>query len=186
MSVPVSSTGGQGTDGSGTSAGAHAHRGGVRLAPGPGFHPPHHQPPPPRLGPGSEKLYYSRVLWLGALCPGDPSVGSAPTDPWWSTHRLGNRQARGLFPPQWDHTRGCDTDMGKSNSEQHVLTKSIQRAHWPPTQHVSAHCHPLPWIPYFHCVCSLLSCVQLLVTPWTVACQTPLSIKFSRQEYWSG
>ena len=22
--------------------------------------------------------------------------------------------------------------------------------------------------------------------PWTVACQTPLSMEFSRQEYWSG
>ena len=31
-----------------------------------------------------------------------------------------------------------------------------------------------------------LSCVQLLVTPWTVTCQAPLSIGFSRQEYWSG
>ena len=25
-----------------------------------------------------------------------------------------------------------------------------------------------------------------LVTPWTVACQAPLSMRFSRQEYWSG
>ena len=25
-----------------------------------------------------------------------------------------------------------------------------------------------------------------LVTPWTVACQSPLSKGFSRQEYWSG
>ena len=25
-----------------------------------------------------------------------------------------------------------------------------------------------------------------LVTPWTVACQAPLSMEFSRQEYWSG
>ena len=25
-----------------------------------------------------------------------------------------------------------------------------------------------------------------LVTPWTVACQAPLSVGFSRQEYWSG
>ena len=23
-------------------------------------------------------------------------------------------------------------------------------------------------------------------TPWTVACQAPLSMQFSRQEYWSG
>ena len=25
-----------------------------------------------------------------------------------------------------------------------------------------------------------------VVTPWTVACQAPLSLGFSRQEYWSG
>ena len=31
-----------------------------------------------------------------------------------------------------------------------------------------------------------LSCVRLLVTPWTVAYQDPPSMGFSRQEYWSG
>ena len=31
-----------------------------------------------------------------------------------------------------------------------------------------------------------LSHVQLFVTPWTVACQAPLSMEFSRQEYWNG
>ena len=31
-----------------------------------------------------------------------------------------------------------------------------------------------------------LSCVQLFATPWTVAYQAPLSMEFSRQEYWSG
>ena len=31
-----------------------------------------------------------------------------------------------------------------------------------------------------------LSHVQLFATPWTVACQVPLSLGFSRQEYWSG
>ena len=31
----------------------------------------------------------------------------------------------------------------------------------------------------------LLSHVQLFVTPWTVACQAPLPMKFSKQEYWS-
>ena len=30
-----------------------------------------------------------------------------------------------------------------------------------------------------------LICVHLLVTPWTVACQAPLSMGFSRQEHWS-
>ena len=32
----------------------------------------------------------------------------------------------------------------------------------------------------------LLSRVQLLATPWTAAYQAPLSMGFSRQEYWSG
>ena len=32
----------------------------------------------------------------------------------------------------------------------------------------------------------LLSRVRLLVTPWTAAYQAPLSMGFSRQEYWSG
>ena len=32
----------------------------------------------------------------------------------------------------------------------------------------------------------LLSCVRLLVTPWTAAYQAPLSMGFSRQKYWSG
>ena len=31
-----------------------------------------------------------------------------------------------------------------------------------------------------------LSRVKLFVTPWTVAYQAPLSMEFSRQEYWSG
>ena len=32
----------------------------------------------------------------------------------------------------------------------------------------------------------LLSCVQLFETLWTVAHESPLSMGFSRQEYWSG
>ena len=32
----------------------------------------------------------------------------------------------------------------------------------------------------------MLSHVQLFGTPWTVDCQAPLSMEFSRQEYWSG
>ena len=36
------------------------------------------------------------------------------------------------------------------------------------------------------CILSHLSHVRLFVTLWTVALQAPLSIGFSRQEYWSG
>ena len=32
----------------------------------------------------------------------------------------------------------------------------------------------------------LLACDRLFSTPWTVACQAPLSMEFSWPEYWSG
>ena len=35
-------------------------------------------------------------------------------------------------------------------------------------------------------MCESLSCIRLFVTPWTVACQAPLSMGFSRQEFQSG
>ena len=34
--------------------------------------------------------------------------------------------------------------------------------------------------------CQSLSHVWFFATPWSVACQAPLSMEFSRQEYWSG
>ena len=36
------------------------------------------------------------------------------------------------------------------------------------------------------CRLSCFSRVQLFALLWTVACQAPLSMGFSRQEYWSG
>ena len=48
---------------------------------------------------------------------------------------------------------------------------------------ISASCVPTSLV-YSH-VCSF-SCVQLFVTLWTVTHQAPLSMGFSRQEYWSG
>ena len=38
----------------------------------------------------------------------------------------------------------------------------------------------------YACVLGHFSCVWLFVTLWTVAHQAPLSMGFSRQEYWSG
>ena len=52
-----------------------------------------------------------------------------------------------------------------------VIAAHIQAALLPPT---------LSW-----CVCMCVY-VQLFVTPWTIACQVPLSMEFSRQGYWSG
>ena len=40
--------------------------------------------------------------------------------------------------------------------------------------------------PHEKCKCQSLSRVHPFMTPWTVAHQAPLSMEFSRQEYWSG
>ena len=40
--------------------------------------------------------------------------------------------------------------------------------------------------PQVLCEVKWLSRVRLFVTPWTVAYQAPLSVEFSRPEYWSG
>ena len=36
------------------------------------------------------------------------------------------------------------------------------------------------------CVLSCFSCIWLFATPWTIAHQAPLSLRFFRQEYWIG
>ena len=38
------------------------------------------------------------------------------------------------------------------------------------------------------CVCVCVSCSVMSdsATPWTVVCQAPLSMEFSRPDYWSG
>ena len=41
-------------------------------------------------------------------------------------------------------------------------------------------------ISLYRCMLSHFSRVQLFATLWTVAHQVPLSVGFSRQEYWSG
>ena len=42
------------------------------------------------------------------------------------------------------------------------------------------------FLPYWKWKCRSLSCVRLFATPWTVAHRAPLSIEFTRQEYWRG
>ena len=39
---------------------------------------------------------------------------------------------------------------------------------------------------FSHDVRSHFGRVKLFATPWTIACQAPLSVGFPRQEYWSG
>ena len=48
---------------------------------------------------------------------------------------------------------------------------------------------PCPWIispGQRVCMLNRFSCVQLLATLWTAACQAPLSMGFSREKHWSG
>ena len=52
---------------------------------------------------------------------------------------------------------------------------------WPLRHHIL-----LPFPPLSMCVLNHLSSVWLFMTPWAVAHQAPLSMGFSRQEYWSG
>ena len=52
--------------------------------------------------------------------------------------------------------------------------------------HPSIHLPAYLSICLYHLTVCALSRVQLFVVPWTVACQTPLSMGFPRQEYWSG
>ena len=42
------------------------------------------------------------------------------------------------------------------------------------------------WGAWKECMLSCFNCVPLCVTLWTIACQAPLSMGFSRQGYWSG
>ena len=39
---------------------------------------------------------------------------------------------------------------------------------------------------FFFLISCMFSCVQLFVTLWAVAVQAPLSMEFSRQEFWNG
>ena len=45
--------------------------------------------------------------------------------------------------------------------------------------------HLACWVVEKYMCLRSLSCVQLFETPWTVACQAPLSMEFSKQECWS-
>ena len=51
---------------------------------------------------------------------------------------------------------------------------------------VSSLCNTLDILSKYVCMLSRFSGVQLFVTLWTVAHQAPLSMGFSRQEYWCG
>ena len=97
----------------------------------------------------------------------------------------------------WDKTK-IDREEGNGI----VSTPSLQHYHQnldsetqKPTKQVKMpHAYNSYWdsAVFLECVCvcarvlSHFSCVPLFVTLWTIVFQAPLSMGFSRQEYWSG
>ena len=69
-------------------------------------------------------------------------------------------------------------ENGKKKKILTALSSEIINVHKTET-FISKEMDTLPMLSHF-------SCVWLFVTPWTVACQAPLSMGFSRHEYWSG
>ena len=106
-----------------------------------------------------------RASTQGARCP----AGNA------SNHRscrcLEGHLKRKPPKPQWEH-----------DPQDHLLRTWAQQG----TRKRLLLLQPIRMEGFFNVLCSLFRCVQPFATPWTVGRQTPLSMGFSRQEYWSG
>ena len=75
--------------------------------------------------------------------------------------------------PSWIHQRNTCTAPNRNRScNDNWPTLSAKSQYSPPSILSEV------WKPLSH--------VQLFATSWTLACQAPLSIEFSRQEYWNG
>ena len=76
----------------------------------------------------------------------------------------------------------------EGNSDIHYNETWRQCAKWNKPSHYRKKYYmvPLVWGTCMLCMINGFSRVQPFVTPWTVARQAPLSMGFSRQEYWSG
>ena len=137
---------------------------GARLRPAaPFFHPLPLPTPTARsiLSLPSPRLHQSRPA--EGLPPGRGTRGRALPPPWASRHSGAPGPSGSSLSPSISHEV-----MGPDCFGPHLISL----------------CHSLPY-PWKVKVKSL-SCVRLLVTPWTAAYQTHPSMGFSRQEYWSG
>ena len=72
-----------------------------------------------------------------------------------------------------------NTVVVRSDSESTFLHKYLLDT-WPPWEKKWKH-----FLPKFLCVLNPFSHVGLFEVPWTIARQAPLSMGFSRQDYWS-
>ena len=105
------------------------------------------------------------------------------TDPWvkdGNGHRGTGPTALSLRP-QLSVTQQEDSTLGPHSAR---CPWGIWSAHFSLLLCISK---TLPEAPSAQCMCApSRSRVRLFETPWTVALQAPLSMGFSRQEYWSG
>ena len=112
---------------------------------------------------------------LRGLCPARASAGAFPLGPPFSSlvaHERAPRELEASFPTHTSHHL--------SRWPFYMLNIS----HIFPYSHESLQTHCIHQL--LCCVCVSRSVVSNSATPWTVARQAPLSVEFSRQEYWSG
>ena len=87
-----------------------------------------------------------------------------------------------MWPPCRSEMRGSErlNDLGKVTRWGYEWSPGV-----PEAKHITS-CLYLPFKKLACMLCQLLSRVWLFMTPWTVARQTPPTMGFPRQEYWSG
>ena len=84
----------------------------------------------------------------------------------------------------WGMTFPCQVDLHNSSEVSTIEFYLATLQKYPPSNFMTLTNPMLAETVLCICVC-VLSCVQLFETPWTVACQAPLTMGFPRQEYWS-
>ena len=94
-----------------------------------------------------------------------------------------------LLATPWTVAYQAPPSMGFSRQEYWSGVPFVRRAElWAQTSRISELMLTSALVPSVCvCVCTqLLIRVPLFATPWTLVCQAPLSMEFSRQEYWNG
>ena len=117
------------------------------------------------------------------LCPSEGIVGYKNLDVWtWNwPQRAVRRESYSLRQESIAHRRMESFDP-LSPLDRNAGFKG-DASTWPETRVILRHqgwlCRKPQW------KCELFSHVQLIAVLWAVACQAPLSMEFSQQDYWS-